>query len=102
MPKSLPDAELQLYLTQVGHRILELRTAVGLNQDDFAAVTGLHRSYIGQLENGQKDFRLSTLRRVARTYGLQVHQLLDPDFALKQARMPGTDSPGHKLGSAPS
>lgn len=36
-----------------------------MNQDDFAAVAGLHRAYVGQLENGSKDLRISTLYKVA-------------------------------------
>jgi len=86
-PSELADA--QLYQKKVGARIQELRIKLGHNQDVFAHETGLHRSYVGQLENGHKDLRLSTLFRIAQTYGLQVHELLDPDRPLRPVQVRG-------------
>jgi len=86
-PSELTDA--QLYQKKVGARIQELRALLGRNQDVFAYETGLHRSYVGQLENGHKDLRLSTLFRIAQTYGLQVHELLDSDRPLHPVQVRG-------------
>jgi transcriptional regulator with XRE-family HTH domain len=71
------------YLHQVGARIRQLRELLELNQDVFAAYTGMHRSYVGQIEHGRRDLRLGTLRRIAGLCGLEVHQLLDPGFVLQ-------------------
>ena len=83
-PQPAPDSE---FLKLVGTRIRQLRTVLELNQDVFADEIGMHRSYIGQLEGGRKDLRLSTVQRVAQRYGLDVHQLLDPSYVLQASQL---------------
>ena len=43
------------YLEHVGKAIRELRGKSGLSQEDLADKTGLHRTYIGSLERGEKE-----------------------------------------------
>lgn len=83
MSKQLQMVPASEFLELVGARIRQLRTVLELNQDVFADEVGIHRSYVGQLENGRKDLRLSTVQRVAQRYGLEVYQLLDPGYALQ-------------------
>lgn len=75
MAQDRRDTEL---LKAVGARVKAARTARALNQDDFAAAAQVHRAYIGQIENGRKDLRLSTLYRLAAALGVPVCELL-PD-----------------------
>lgn len=55
---------------KIGLRIKALREKTGLNQDDFADVCGLHRAYVGKIENGYFDLRITTLHRIA--HGLKT------------------------------
>jgi transcriptional regulator with XRE-family HTH domain len=66
-----PEAQLQL-----GERVRRLREARGWSQERFAHEGGLGRSFAGAIERGEKDVRLSTLLKVARTLGVSLAQLL--------------------------
>lgn len=61
---------------RLGQRIRELRLAKGMNQDEFAAAAGIHRTHPSKLENAQIDPQLSTLVKVATALGVEVGDLL--------------------------
>lgn len=65
--------ELQV---KIGLRIKALREKTGLNQDDFADLCGLHRAYIGKIENGRFDLRVKTLHKIARALKTNLSGLL--------------------------
>jgi len=67
------ESEAQL---QLGERVRQLREARGWSQEGFAHEGGLGRSFAGAIERGEKDVRLSTLLKVARTLGVSLAQLL--------------------------
>jgi transcriptional regulator with XRE-family HTH domain len=69
--KAEPEAQLQL-----GERVRRLREERGWSQESFAHEGGLGRSFAGAIERGEKDVRLSTLLKVARTLGVSLSQLL--------------------------
>lgn len=56
--------------------ILAFRQAHGLSQEDFAEKCGLHRTYIGSVERGERNVTLSTLEVFATVIGVSVPQLL--------------------------
>lgn len=59
------------------NRLRALRKAHGLTQEAFAEISGITYKYYQQIERGRKpDLRLSTLERLAKAYGIEVHQLL--------------------------
>ena len=66
-----PEAQVQL-----GERVRRLREARGWSQEGFAHEGGLGRSFAGAIERGEKDVRLSTLLKIARTLGVSLSQLL--------------------------
>jgi transcriptional regulator with XRE-family HTH domain len=60
-------------------RLKQLRTQLGLTQEEFADKFGLSYKYYQALEAGRKkDPRLSTLDRLAAVHGLEAWQLLLP------------------------
>jgi transcriptional regulator with XRE-family HTH domain len=60
-------------------RLRELRSLHGLSQEAFAELGGFSYKYYQALEAGRgRDLRLSTLERLAKVYGLEVHELLSP------------------------
>jgi transcriptional regulator with XRE-family HTH domain len=54
----------------VGNRIRELRKAKGWTQEQLAEAAGLHYSYIGGVERGDRNISLETLEKIMN--GLQV------------------------------
>ena len=60
-------------------RLKALRVERGLTQEEFAEKAGLSYKYYQAVEAGRKkDFRLSTLVRLAKGHGLEPWQLLLP------------------------
>ena len=57
-------------LVLLGKRIHELRAAKKWSQEEFAHMSGLHRTYIGQIERGEKNISFANpaegLRRAGR------------------------------------
>jgi transcriptional regulator with XRE-family HTH domain len=45
-----------------------------MSQEEFAAQCGLHRTYIGALERGEKTMTIETANNVAQTLGLTLGQ----------------------------
>ncbi|MFV8142070.1 helix-turn-helix domain-containing protein [Mycolicibacterium senegalense] len=65
-------------LTEVGARLRALREGRAESQVDVATAVGLHRTYLGRLENGQKNITLSVLYRLADHFEVPAATLL-PD-----------------------
>ena len=49
----------------VGRNVRRLRLAAGLSQEAFAHACGLHRTYIGGVERGERNITLATLAKIA-------------------------------------
>lgn len=67
-------------LIAIGEHIRALREAAGLSQDDLAARCDVDKSKISQIENGKKDYNISTLLELARGLGKHPKKLLDNEF----------------------
>lgn len=62
-------------------RLRELLALHGLTQETFAELGGFSYKYYQALEAGRgRDLRLSTLERLAKAYGVDVHELLSPQL----------------------
>lgn len=55
------------------------RQRKNLSQDALAEKCGLHRTYIGSVERGERNVTLSTLEVLASTLGVSVPELLSKD-----------------------
>ncbi len=73
------EGELQ---RTVGRNIRRLRRARGLSQEDLAAEIGVHRTYMGGVERGERNLTLRSLERLAERLGVSPVGLLEePDSA---------------------
>lgn len=64
-------------LVLLGKRIHDLRAARKWSQEEFAHVSGFHRTYVGQIERGEKNMSFDNLAKVADALGVTMSVLLD-------------------------
>ena len=55
---------------KVGGRVKELRAREGLTQERFALVAGVNRSYLADIEKGNRNFGFDTLERIVSGLGV--------------------------------
>lgn len=53
-------------------RIREMRTHKNWSQEELAEKAGLHRTYIGAVERGERNITLRTLDRIADALGCEM------------------------------
>jgi ribosome-binding protein aMBF1 (putative translation factor) len=66
-------------LVRVGAKIRAERERQGISQADLAAAAGLHRTYVGGVERGERNISIINLERIANALGVSVGQLTDQD-----------------------
>ena len=64
---------------EVGFNIRKIREDKGLSQEGLAALADLHRTYIGQIERGEKNIGLKNLEKIAKALGVDISILVDND-----------------------
>ena len=62
-------------LTEFGSRLRRLRKERGLTQEKLAAKAGLHYTYIGVVERGEKNISLVNIGRLAEALDVEVVDL---------------------------
>jgi transcriptional regulator with XRE-family HTH domain len=63
-------------LVLLGKRVHELRAAKKWTQEEFAHLSGLHRTYIGQIERGEKNISFGNLVKISSVLGVSLPELL--------------------------
>ncbi len=61
-----------------GQRLIELRKAKGWSQEYLALESGLARSYLGDVERGQRNIAVLNIYRLAEALGVTPSSLLEP------------------------
>jgi transcriptional regulator with XRE-family HTH domain len=61
---------------KVGATIRALRLKRGWSQDVFADKSGLHRAHVGEIERGESNVSLQTLKTIADTLGCRIVDLV--------------------------
>ena len=69
-------AEVQAVYRQLGTTVRRLRVEHGWSQDVFADRSGLHRAHIGEIERGETNVTLQTLKTLADALNVRITDLL--------------------------
>lgn len=67
------EGELQRVL---GRNLRRYRESKGLSQEDFADTLGLHRTYVGGLERGERNLTLKSVERLSASISIDPLELL--------------------------
>ncbi len=63
-------------LIALGKRVRELRKQSGYSQEGFADATGLHRTWMGAVERGERNLSFHNLVLISKTLGISLAELL--------------------------
>ncbi|HEV2790556.1 MAG TPA: helix-turn-helix transcriptional regulator [Solirubrobacterales bacterium] len=62
----------------IGRNLRAYRQARGLSQEDFADLLGVHRTYMGGIERGERNLTLRSVERIAERIDEEPLTLLRP------------------------
>ena len=65
-------------LNKYGERVRQLRKRSGLTQEELAELAGLHQTYIGVVERGEKNISLMNIERIAKSLGVSLSEFFSP------------------------
>lgn len=68
-------------LKQFGNRVRELRKAQGLSQEELAEKAGLHFTYVGGIERGERNLSLKSIERIAIALKIDIRDFFVPHLA---------------------
>ena len=66
-------------------RLRVLRAKLGWSQEELAERCGLHRTYIGAIERGERNVTLSTVHRIARAIGISSAELIAENWHVRDS-----------------
>lgn len=58
-----------------GEKVRKLRVERGLSQEKLALLAGLHRTYIGAIERGERNVSLKNIEKIAKTLSVGIEEL---------------------------
>jgi transcriptional regulator with XRE-family HTH domain len=70
----------------LGHAVRELRQSHGHSQEGFADVAGMHRTYVGGIERGERNVSFATILKLAEALGVPPSALLQRYEAIRLSR----------------
>ena len=62
-------------LLKFGKRVRELRKERQLSQEKLGELAGLHRTYIGMVERGERNISLKNLEQIAKAFKVNIDEL---------------------------
>ncbi len=61
---------------RVANNIRKIRNGIGISQEELAARCGLHRTYIGSVERGERNITIENLEKIADALGSSSQELI--------------------------
>jgi len=62
---------------KLGQKIREQRVVIGLSQEELADACGLHRTYIGSVERGERNISFQNIVVIARALSISPSILIE-------------------------
>lgn len=59
-------------VAKFGSRVRKERRQLGLSQEELAARAGVHRTYIGMIERGEKNITLENIEKIASALSISL------------------------------
>jgi transcriptional regulator with XRE-family HTH domain len=78
-----------------GKRVRELRTQAGLSQEQLGDRSGLHRTYVGGIERGERNPSLFIIKKIADALGVSLGELFSYDEGTSSKGKTGTPRRKH-------
>lgn len=66
-----------MILKNFGNAVREQRKKCGYSQEELSFRAGLHRTYIGMIERGEKNVTLINIEKIAKALNIKIKDLLD-------------------------
>jgi transcriptional regulator with XRE-family HTH domain len=63
-----------------GRNLRAYRQSKGLSQEQFADFVGVHRTYMGGIERGERNLTLVSVERICEQLGLNPLEMLDKHY----------------------
>lgn len=54
-----------------------MRERKNISQEEFGKMVGVHRTYVGMVERGEKNITIFSLRKFAEALNMKVRDLID-------------------------
>lgn len=61
---------------QLGQKIKDLRLRAGYSQEELAGKAGLHRTYMSDIERGERNVSVENIEKIAKALGVKSSDLL--------------------------
>jgi transcriptional regulator with XRE-family HTH domain len=75
----------------IGNRIKYYRKDAGLTQEQLAEKSGLHNTYIGQIERGEKNVTVKNIYKIAEALNVPLDVLFSDIMSGKNTSDPATE-----------
>ncbi len=66
-------------LISFGKRVRALRERIGQSQEHLASIAGIHRTYFGAVERGERNLGLKNVFRIAKALGVTAAELFSEE-----------------------
>ncbi|MEA3436357.1 MAG: helix-turn-helix transcriptional regulator [Thermodesulfobacteriota bacterium] len=63
-------------LRRFGNNVKKFRKAKDWSQEDLAKKAGLHRTYVGSIERGERNASLINIDKLAKVLGVKIENLM--------------------------
>lgn len=68
-------------VTAFAANVRRKRLELGLSQEELAEAAGVHRTYVGMLERGEKNVTIYNIERISLALGVRAAALLEDDLS---------------------
>jgi transcriptional regulator with XRE-family HTH domain len=70
------NGNMPMFAVKIGSAIRKKRLSLGLSQEALAALAGLNRTYVGEIERGVVDVSAVNLQHIANALGIKLSDLI--------------------------